>query len=311
MADITEVESQVTVAYEELDGSPRERLDDEKGLSATREFMCDWADRFTLAGQILGRYEQQSDGSVTRYLPQNYPGRVGVRATRVSIRGEGRVQAGTPSPSTAYKKAILTVEYETDDEERTESGSRRALFTERLSPSVEFMQVQSRGLGYYVPGHGDIKLVDPIAAPPLRIYTMVWEIQRREITTLQAAWLDNVGKVNSVAVTSATIKVGGAPLTFAPETLLYEAPSLEREAHPGPGYRPGQSGLEAVRLDLWRATFRFVWNPHGWNTQPVPDPANGEQIVWAEPKMRGKTNPLKLYESADFTAMLNAIFTYL
>lgn len=61
------------IGFEELEGSPTERISRQGGLEATREFRCDWADRYAFAGELYGVYVD-TNGTLSYTPPVQYPG---------------------------------------------------------------------------------------------------------------------------------------------------------------------------------------------------------------------------------------------
>lgn len=78
-----------TVAWKELDGSPKETWGKD-GFSATREFLCPWADRETLAMDMMG--DGLNFGNRSR---MHYPGHVEAVVFQVQSERFGKQQAQT------------------------------------------------------------------------------------------------------------------------------------------------------------------------------------------------------------------------
>ena len=228
----------VTVAnVEELDDSPQESWEKSGRFNATRKLKVPWADRNTLARQLLGN-------RVT--LPQSYPDRSTALARSVEIDhlAEKIVNAGSGSAATinTYEHAVLTVRYA--DPEPGSAEDPQTLATESLEPSAEFITLPADNLHW---GSATGPLLKDAEAPGRIIAMVDWVYKRNRVPFVNSAMFALQSHCNQAEVTSLTLGV-----TFPAETLLYSTISLEREIY-------------ADGADAWSVTFRFTYREPGWN----------------------------------------------
>ncbi len=80
------------------------------GPTARKGFLCDWADRYTVATGMLGLSSTTHiGGSITLLTPLQYPERTTMFARHIEIRGVGPPTQGVVQLQ--WPKAVLSVEY--------------------------------------------------------------------------------------------------------------------------------------------------------------------------------------------------------
>jgi hypothetical protein len=260
------LQSEITVAVEELDDSPQESWQDGR-FTATRRFVCAWADRRTLTRELLGGYAFRS---VT------YPGVSAAPVRSVNVRPfHRRVQTPMSDPNTevnGYERALVEVVYGTDNEDP------QAETTERFEPSAEFIGLKTQGLRWGAP---DGPALEPTEAPGKLVVLTDWVYRVRRLSRLPEAITDLVGRVNEAAVYSQALD-----RNFEAGTLLYNAYSIEQENYPeGPSTR-------SVEM-------RFTYKPQGWNRFWRGDLQGG---AWAE-VFTEQGHPLRAYPSGNFAEL--------
>ena len=286
----------ITVDYEELAGSPRERISNE-GVYVERYLKCDWADRITLAREILGYWETMSmviDGTIhwpvfvppDRYVPDGNTDLYFVYAYDVSIE-----PYNTPpkTDGVGYNQAKLTVYYKTQEYQLIDNDE--VYITESLEPASEFLTLDRRGL-YFGTGATAVRLEDANMEVPTVICRMMdWVYTIHRIPHLYAEGFDYQGTVNSAAVYSRALG-----MTFPAETLLCGNPTGHREIA-----RTGDFH--------WTMTYRFTYrnngtiaSPKGWNHFPRTDSATSTGIVWE--RITNGTDHIPIYQTADFSRII-------
>ncbi len=258
------LETIITIAHEELDGSPT-RDTDENGSVTIRSLKCAWDDAETLQDQILGstRWEPLQggpfpgqQGTLTIILAQKNPHSAAIqRARRVSIKPWAGAIDDTTSTSTApkikYTFAELTVEYRLIN---TATGSRgeRESTQETLRPSAEFITLPGKQLYWDAT---QTELLTDEDAPGQLIRMMEWVYSIRPSVRISDQTLELVGNVNDIAIESGEIITTSGPLIFEAETLLYPGPDLGRRV-------VGSSNFS------WRTEITMLWRKQGWNNFP-------------------------------------------
>lgn len=261
-------EKQITVDYEEMDGSPTEGFDS-NGFKATRILMCAWPERLMLARQLKGGYQQI--GSDTVYLtPAAYPWYPSARVNSLDIKNEG--QPENPLSTERYEKAVLTVNYSVPKAEE------ETLVDESIEPAAEFLTLPVNNL-YWGIGENKVALSDAEAPGYLiQMYDWVYTIKySRDLPN----WVDELeGCVNSATVRSKSLN-----RTYPPETLLAGKPKADRVVTTF-----GDKG--------WTITCRFTRRNFGWNLFPRVENASSGGIPF-EPITNG-TNIIKIFRPIDF-----------
>ena len=283
-----------SISYSELDGSPEETLTEDGQFEVERTLLCAWSDRWTLARDLRGywTYDNVRDVAV-RHSPQPYPHATGVSVESVGMKGFGRIDADADlgTAVAAYEGAVLAVHYALpeDKDPNDEEDEGRRLYRERLEPSVEFIQMEPRLIGW-----GVDEPIDPVFAPKVQMRSLTWIIEREHLPRLATSIKSLIGYVNSDAIVSPTLG-----FNFAAETLLYEPPDLSREA---------TMIEDAVNVGLWHATFTLHYQSNGWNKFPK-NTATG--IEWGDLINYVTGEVMTPYPSAVFSTLLDEIFAQL
>ncbi len=298
----------VTVAHEELEGSPMESGDASK-FTATRELKCAWADRLTLFDQLLLGYEitigAPGLGNITTTCGQQYPHRPGVYVKSVSIAPFSNKSSAFQGDTkiAAWTHAKLTVQYEPGNFDPSAgsatSGLAAGVAEESLDPSVMILQPPDAATNpVYLDnaGHTGRALIPGNNRPGILVRTMVWSYSLTRVKTMPPGWETYQGYVNSATVTSTSLG-----RTFAPETLLFNGPKSRRSFN-GSGTIFSTPGLVlAQSTRAWDCVLQFTWNPNGWNY--FPDSSGVFYQLYSAASGGSVRKPYP--NSADFTSVLN------
>lgn len=282
------IENQISVSYEEMNGSPVEELRDD-GLRATRRLKCAWDDRLTLVGELTGKTEYVGDDTYAYTKPASYPWDTNsppIIALGASIEPFGDC-AETPSLTTQneYDHAVVTVEYGPNKISTMTGIAAETMITERIEPSIEFIQVPSKKLYYQGTdpeggNKGQAVQSDMTLAFQLEIVDWIYTFHR--LPYIPAAWWNLRGKVNASSITSNTFGK-----TFAAETVLMRPATITRDYT--------QYGPKAWKLEL-----RMSIRDTGWNKFPKPGTV---PIEWAYLLVDNEAN-WKPYLTGDFSSLL-------
>ena len=274
---IEELQGQITVAYEEVSGSPVETFTD-RGFEAARILECAFADRMTLAGQLRGGNRLM--GGVSVYTrPQRYPHYQAAVVDEVRVEPFGATVAGDSALATAYELARLSVTYRVP-EYGWAGLAEQTLVSESLEPVVEFLTLPHEQF------YWDEQASEPLSeseAPGKLVRMLDWVYTCHQALAVPAATLSLVGKVNDVEITSVTLGV-----SFPAQTLLYNPPHLERE-------------ITTEGAKAWRLTYRFTYRPETWNKFPRRGRGSMQTIYV---KDGGGSAAFLPYEPADFSAIM-------
>lgn len=82
----------------------------DQGPTATKKYLCDWADRFRVANGLLGfSTGAGSGGSITMTSPMLYPESANLYAREITIEGKGKATQGPVQIQ--FAQAVVTVNY--------------------------------------------------------------------------------------------------------------------------------------------------------------------------------------------------------
>lgn len=268
-------------AYEELDGSPTERVT-ANGWDIVRVLRCAWADRFTLIDELIGAsltYEGNSS--------------LGALAAEASIEPmPGRTDGtGTGDRVATYTHAQVTVSYKTPsiDFPGEDNGD---LIYEELQPNVDAIPVAVRDIIF---GENDKAIEgaplyrwthattgDPLMEreAPVKLFPSIDYVWKRfGIASIPASALSFSGHCNVAQITSATLG-----LTFDAETLLYSGGSVS--------LRTKTDGTQTFDLE-----YRFSYRPDTWN-KFYRAKTNDFEEIYAD-----GGSVVKVFPTADFTLL--------
>jgi hypothetical protein len=276
----------ITIAFEELDGSPEETITDE-GFAAVRTLKCAWADRRILAVELKG--SALKIGSNTVYIgAESYPGVPSMTVADVQIRPFHNKQTTTfdeanPTKLATYEHALLTVRYSTKSFDPSSGipgeGGDDIFATERLEPTAELLNLDTTNLFWDASQTEPLGLQTPMSK---LVPGLDYIYERRRVPQVPPATFTLVGKVNSGALISNTLGI-----TFAAETLLYNPPTLDRETIL---LSDGSTSVTA-----WNIVYRFTYDPEGWNTA-YRNGFTAKQTVYDD-----SGSVFKKFSSGDFT----------
>lgn len=246
------LEANVTVAYEEVMGSPSESYRTQGAsaytigsgtFQATRTLQCAWAERTLLAQQLTGAVASVG-GQILVIEPARYPDFTLAFVTGVTISGFGKPSDSISGLQIDYTYARLQVTYEVPQFDFSTDVGDQVLVEERLSGFAEFLTLPSRQL------YWDASQAEPLAldeSPGKLVRGAEWNYTILQVPTLPAGLFDLIGKTNTSAVVSQTLNV-----MFAAETLLM-----------GP--------LDPTRFitvngaSAWKLPISISYKPQGWN----------------------------------------------
>jgi len=269
----------ITIAYERVPGFPREEITPE-GISIVDKFQCAYADRVTLAKEMLGFVV----GS-TLHLPDEYD--AGDEPLRYVYAKKAEMEPlGGIDTNGDYSKAFVTIHYGTlnYDAELPDEAGTTVFVSEGIEPSAEFITLGRQGL-YFGTGATAVSLENANVEAPARVLRMIdWVYTIHRVPYLPSAIWTHVGCVNNAAVYSRTLNK-----TFAAETLLCGNPSLERE-------------FTSAGVTAWTITFRFSYRPEGWNKFPRTDNAGAGGVNFEA--ITDGTNAIPIYPLANFGQLI-------
>lgn len=275
----------ITVTYEEMDGSPVESIGVD-GATAERKFKMAWDDRMKFIKEVIGWTEYIAGDHVMHephlYQPEGFLGYV--VATRITgCKGFGIIVPSTdPCIKTAYNHCILTVHYETPDWIYSDDPS-RAFIDESIEPHTEFLQLPAKNLYWDTGGLVPVEAGEAPAAL-IRSFDWVYTIHRMAVFPLEI--ISFTGCTNAVPMLSFSLGI-----VFAVGTLLFGNPSLRRE-HTGLG------------VTLWSVTIRLSARIAGWNRFPRVDQIDSlGNMEWSTVKTSGGSE-IYPYPFADFSGFI-------
>ena len=253
------------IAFEEISlptKSPQEKWARQGGFSAVRTLKCAWADRLTLARQLLRAYTVVTLGR-TFIVGDLYPYRSRCYVTGITgITPVGKATSGSPI---SWPHAYLTVQYEGRSFTPGGASGGPGVSSSSVSSNQEFFTVADFTLDVAaefltLPGKklywndvdstssGALEPIEDVEAPGRLVRMMDTSVNWRESGTLPTALHTLAGYVNSDEVTSTVLG-----WTFPIETLLYQGISATKEI-----FSDGST-------DVWDVTGRLTYRPDGWN----------------------------------------------
>lgn len=245
-------EATITVPYEELERTALETID-EDGANAVVSYKCAWADRFTLAREMLGVVDVDQSGNTFYVLPHRYPHRPSDIQNWFAIRYQMRpffgpeitqdTERSTDTEKIAsFPDAELQVFYSTTP---------TPLYRETLEGWEEFLTLPHVGLTWASDGP-DAANIDPSSAPQKHLLGMTWMITFFNLRTVPKEILSLWGTVNEVPMQALSVPSITDPFVFNAEQLLMQPPFMERMTLPD-----GSAG--------WILTLRMNAHPKTWN----------------------------------------------
>lgn len=259
--------------HEEEQGSPEEQSG-ENSFTATRRFNCAWNDRHALLNYFLfppGELYPYWTATQSRAISGSATPYPGNRVVRV---GEG----GLRNTKADYNKALVTINYSSRHE--------RELFSETIEPTAELLKHPPDMFRWGPSSAGGImvmprEMLTEDEAPGRLVKTLDYVVTRYAVPAIPAAVLTLIGCCNGRPVRSRLLGV-----TFAAERLLFSPPQLQRK-------------ITTAGTDGWTMTFRFSFQPTGWNTYWRAKTQTYEQIY-----VRGSNTPFKQYPLGNFAPVL-------
>ena len=245
-------QSQITVAYEEVAGSPTSdnwSLENNGTHTGTRQFRVNWNDRRKFIQQALGVYNPNQP-----MLPINFPGMQFSRAASCACQPESTLICPTGGlivtysnmpndDSPTYEKALITVNY-------SSRYNTNALIDESLEPSAQFLTLDNNTL--FWDSGGTTTPLDGVEVPQKIIRMVDWNVTLYNLRSLPTGLISMMGNTNNAAITSATLGC-----TFAQGTLLFLGGQPSRTF-----LAQDASGLTAP---FWKLNMKFTAKQYDWN----------------------------------------------
>lgn len=213
-----------TITCHEEHGTRDEKIGPD-GFECSVTLRVAYADRYSLVEDLL----------INERLWPHFNALVAPTASSAVIENVGLEDNGDPTNGVMqYSESLVKVSYSTE---------KKDLISEELEPTMDFRTLDHRFFRW----SSGAMLMEAEAPGRIlrgfnytRTYFYVTSLPT-EITTL-------IGSVNNIARSSTALG-----LTFAPETLLYNAPSVSRTI--------AASGAETFTVKI-----RLSYKPSGWNT---------------------------------------------
>ena len=270
----------ITVSYDRVPGYPQETLSRQEA-GAVDQLQCAWADRITLAKELLG----YSIGGVL-YTPHEFDfgddpiDNIFCKAVDIEPMGGGG-RAVSLDGSGNPLKAILTATYGLLDYSHPDEGT--VYVSESLEPAAEFLTLGEKDLWW---DNTQTESVTTSEVPGMIIRMIDW-VYTIHFSAGIPDWVwTHPGTINNANVYSRELDK-----TFAAETLLCGNPSLSREVT--------FNGATA-----WTITARFTYRPETWNKFPHTDTTG----ALAFDTIYDKTTPTgvakEFYTPADFGSIV-------
>lgn len=220
------------------EGPTTEDLDGLRGrITASVTVRCKWENRLLLADDVLLN-RRVYPLILTNFAP--------VAISCGITYGDSWFDAITDGQHRPPKTALVTINYGFNDTGTTSFDA----VAESIEPLAEFRRLN----------HLPFRFGDQFGRPILPeespgFLEIKLRLTRRvyRLNSMPAGVLSNIGKVNNAAYTSTIIG-----MTFAEETLLYDAPQ--------PEITSSSTGEKGYNL-----TQNWVWTPYGWNKYYDPD----------------------------------------
>ena len=212
----------MTIAFQELDGSPREVFSPE-GIVAERRLVVAWEDRHALVAQLLGEHY-----ALGLPPPGGYPGRSGVLAVEVRVEpwpAEAEARAAMSDPTVELNSysgrwALVTVDYAMPDRDPGRgdlpSVSAHTYLTYRMELAGQTIRVPGETLRWETDGAIPVPVE---AIPPLRVPIVEHQI------TWHRAPLPPWSAIRNAAGCVNAQPFLGAP----PETILFDGAIARRQ----------------------------------------------------------------------------------
>lgn len=247
-------ETTITVPYEELSRTALETIDGD-GASAVVSYKCAWADRFTLAREMLGFVDVDDQGNTLYTLPHRYPHRpddiLNWFAVRYQMRPFFNAQITRDAERSndvediaSFPDAELQVFYTTTP---------TPLFRETIEGWEEFLTLPHAGVQWLSDG-GNGENIDPSEAPQKHIIGWTWVITFFNLRTVPKEILSLTGTTNELPMTALSVPSVDDPAYFEAGQLLMQPFAMERMTLPD-----GSAG--------WILTLRINVHPKTWNHQ--------------------------------------------
>lgn len=277
----------VTVAYEELQGSPSFSSDG-SNWTGNRSLKCAFSDAPTLVDQLLGSVIQSPNGNVIYLGADRFPlipSMVAKSATVKPFPGLPAQPLGVAQKDATYNYAQVDVTYVTptyDPGEPGQASSSQVFVTERLVLSNQYITIGPRETWWDAAKTQAVDYQTKFVVPQ-RLMDYTYE-RKRYPGPLPTSLINLVGYTNQASVKS--VQLG---FTFPAETLLFEGAELSRETVLVNG---GKTFVQA-----WNMVQRFKYKESGWNKFLKPGSSTYQNVY-------GSTGTaIKYVQTGDFTTL--------
>lgn len=239
------------VTHEELAGSPKINRERSR-ISATRQLRVAWADRFTLANELLGISGTTSVPPPPHELEIDNGTVSGCVARNVAIMGLG-VPLGegwTEDAGNVYTHAQLDVEYRTPEGGGTNEPpdpTDGAIYEEEFIPDQEIFTAEA-GQYYFGNSGGDRERLGNIPYPIKRVAAVRWEVQVYNMLAVPAGIFSLIGSVND-----REIRIKTADVDIPAECIMYL------------GGSPRRALTSTTATARWDVRFSFAIRSVSWN----------------------------------------------
>jgi len=220
----------------EEEGSPVETWNT-NGLNVQVTLRSNWADASIVLADILDNV-------------RGYPNLFGTAGKTLSWAATGtitptgkqtRIDPGKQGAS--YEQALIQIGYQ-PSESNDAGGGNSNIFSETLQPNAEFLTVDPKNFTW---GSGTGTALNKQEAPGKIIQGFDYVQTRFRLAAIPPVVLTLTDTVNNANVTASLLG-----LTFAPETLMFNAPTLSRQ-------------LNSKGEGLWTMATRYSFRKTGWN----------------------------------------------
>jgi len=218
------------------------------GLQATVTLRCKWSDRYEIAQDIVNNVRGYPRRLSVGTGPQGQDEFI-AWCTGGAIAPAGKMDIADFSCEYTnmgdYDQALITLNYSSGGSGGGGgSPGEGTIFVESFEPNAEMLKIPGEGF-YYEGDKDEVPLTDQ-QSPSKLILSFDYIQTRFDLATIPPEVLTHVGSVNSKKIYSSLLG-----LTFAPKTLLFNPPTLNRST-------------DSQGTGKWTMTSRFSYRPETW-----------------------------------------------
>ena len=287
------------VSFQETQNSPFEEFSRDGTATLVREFIVDWGDRLTFAGELL------SGGSYS--LPKQYPGLSGIRVDTVKIKPRigkagGGAFSNVETNLVTHDEALVTVTYTPGDPGTADPSLPSGTWAEySIEESAEMLEIDPVALKWESDDEIVTANVRPTVLVPQTVHTVTWH----SVTSPPWGHISLLkGKVNSNAW-----QIPSTGHYVYPETLMFMGATTQKTFDIDNTartwsltYRFWEKSIKAIGEGVGAVYDSASPSPtpevYGWNHvwRPV---SNASVPKWDKPLNLGNDDPL--FQSDDFS----------